>query len=340
MHKTKDVYGQYDVVITTDEAPFLNFTRMDDLLSDNKDYKYHTPRILWNETGVSAYSPGCVTALLGEDFSKNPYDITEQCSVKTFSNFSQCTSNYTSPVQLWLVDFSREDKMQFGRAFSLKNAPKYGEVVLSKKNHHLNAQVGDYILIKMSLTSMSVPLFSNMLANGDWNVTNNTGISDVLNIIYNECDTIVMPFKVSYIGDVSAGGKFSAQSSKYDVLINLPYFVYSYLPSMPPKILENINKIENMDGEDYAKYLNYSMNFNFDWDSLMSKETDSDSNDDDDNNLSEKEEHLITSMNFWNSRLYSFANYFYLNLGSSRISSYLHTDYGMFVAFLFVDTQY
>eukprot|EP01084_Bolivina_argentea_P186264 321107_1 len=238
--QAEQLYGQYDLKISPESAPFLNYSLVSSLLQNDSNLQYHSPRIHWNETGSIIYPPSCNIVFKNNDF----YDI-QDCSINLIENTTLCDSDKIISASIWLINFSKEKKMALGRSFDDTNIPNYGEIILSSttadKLDIIN--IHETIYISLPLNSSHIPLLTNYLNNKYF--TNISEDAPELMELINDCNAVVIPFNVSYISEQSLGGKFAERSRKFDAVINMDYFMEMFMQNLPPMLLNRINNLKN-----------------------------------------------------------------------------------------------
>ena len=216
--------------------------------------KYHAPRIHYNESQSIIYPPSCE-----EMFNYNYF----QCSI---DHHSPCEASKISSASVYLIDFEKEDKMRLGRTFDLENTPNYGEVIITQDTaNNLGVdEIGETIYISLPINSGHIPLLINYL-NDKYFHQQSIYDTNLLDLI-NQCSAVILPLNVSYISDISLGGKFPERSSneqsyKFDAAINIRYFMEMFMVNLPPILANNISEIDEnydtmYDNETIYNYVN------------------------------------------------------------------------------------
>ena len=247
--QAEQIYGQYDMKISSSHYTFLNSTLADSML-DNQDFQYNSPRIVWNETASAIYPPSCSPLIM---------ETQSSCSSSFIvSNTSECGRHLLSPAVIWLIDFEKEQRMGFGRDFDSTDTPNYGEVILSESiaNDIGVENVGElvHIAIPLSSSTYQSTLLSNYL--NDRYFTNiSTEAPQILELI-DSCGSLILPVTVSMISEKSLGGKFPERSVEFHTVLNIRYFMDLMLEHLPNDLSEAITNLP-ADTNDNCTIYNY-----------------------------------------------------------------------------------
>ncbi|KAH3743486.1 DUF214 family protein [Pelomyxa schiedti] len=234
--------GEKDVVleINTDTGyTLLNFSMARSVLATDEGFNYTTPR--WELSGRIVHSNSCPPGLDLADPYWKYHGVETDPSIGYCEDPDTCLQTICPGTlesnDLLVIDSDREHEILLGRAWDLPKLERGNCYLKSTLARSLHAQVGDVMLVGVTVTQTGLISLMNAVMHGSYTTLNST--------------VAWMPFTVAAIYD-KPKGKHAAQSD-IALIVEYEYFI-SYLgQQMDPWDEELRNYITQVDLYQHAR---------------------------------------------------------------------------------------